>query len=345
VAVTGALMIGGYSIQLPAGTGFRHDAGVLATVLGVQPILTLLWMERRVSVARLAGLTLALAGLVTIVADSLMAARFSMAGWGRPGRARCMTVGAIGQKGVRQAPVEILPLQYTVALAMCLLCVPFQPFRFEHVPGFFFPLLWMGIVISVVATLLFYRLIQAGNLVNVTSLFYLVPPATVLLDFVAEQPARAACAGRHDCHSGGAGAGVSRGTLAQVDLHADAVRRHGDGARLDVLAVEAQFFGFERVQRIVLQQLLATTAPMALSCCDTGSCPAPARPARSGCPAARRGAWRRSFTPLFSDIVPLTGGDGITVLDSAASTRVVTRLPASSSTRRGFESCTLTSSP
>ncbi|MFT8104060.1 hypothetical protein ACMYMD_23555, partial [Salmonella enterica subsp. enterica serovar Virchow] len=68
--------------------------GVLATVLGVQPILTLLWMERRVSVARLAGLTLALAGLVTIVADSLMAARFSMAGWGgRPGRARVHDVG------------------------------------------------------------------------------------------------------------------------------------------------------------------------------------------------------------------------------------------------------------
>ncbi len=96
-----------------------------------------------------------------------------------------MTLGAIGQKGIRQAPVEILPLQYTVALAMCLLCVPFQPFRLEHVPGFIFPLLWMGIVISVVATLLFYRLIQAGNLVNVTSLFYLVPPVTVLLDFVA----------------------------------------------------------------------------------------------------------------------------------------------------------------
>jgi len=40
-------------------------------------------------------------------------------------------------------------------------------------------------VISVVATLLLYRLIHAGNLVNVTSLFYLVPPTTVLLDFIA----------------------------------------------------------------------------------------------------------------------------------------------------------------
>ena len=39
-------------------------------------------------------------------------------------------------------------------------------------------------MISVGATLLFYRMIQAGNLVNVTSLFYLVPVGTALLDFL-----------------------------------------------------------------------------------------------------------------------------------------------------------------
>ena len=35
---------------------------------------------------------------------------------------------------------------------------------------------------SVGAQLLFYRLMQHGNLVNVTSLFYLVPVVTALLD-------------------------------------------------------------------------------------------------------------------------------------------------------------------
>jgi len=186
VALTGALMIGGYAICYLLALDFGMTPGVLATVLGVQPILTLLWVERRVSVARLAGLCLALGGLVMIVADSLMAARFSVAGWGAAlASLCCMTAGAIGQKGIHQAPMEILPLQYAVALVMCLLCVPFQPFRFEHGPGFYIPLLWLAIVISVVATLLLYRLIHAGNLVNVTSLFYLVPPTTVLLDFVA----------------------------------------------------------------------------------------------------------------------------------------------------------------
>jgi len=40
----------------------------------------------------------------------------------------------------------------------------------------------MGVVMSVGAQLLFYRLMQRGNLVNVTSLFYLVPVVTALLD-------------------------------------------------------------------------------------------------------------------------------------------------------------------
>jgi len=44
--------------------------------------------------------------------------------------------------------------------------------------------LWMGLLISVAATLLLYRLIARGNLVNVTSLFYLVPAVTALMDYL-----------------------------------------------------------------------------------------------------------------------------------------------------------------
>lgn len=39
-------------------------------------------------------------------------------------------------------------------------------------------------VISILATLLMYKLIQAGNLVNVTSLFYLVPGVTAIMDYL-----------------------------------------------------------------------------------------------------------------------------------------------------------------
>lgn len=46
------------------------------------------------------------------------------------------------------------------------------------------PVLWLGLVISVGATFLLYRLIACGNLVNVTSLFYLVPGVTAAMDWL-----------------------------------------------------------------------------------------------------------------------------------------------------------------
>jgi drug/metabolite transporter (DMT)-like permease len=50
--------------------------------------------------------------------------------------------------------------------------------------GFIVPALWMGLVVSVLATFLLYRLIAQGNLVNVTSLFYLVPAVTAVMDYL-----------------------------------------------------------------------------------------------------------------------------------------------------------------
>ncbi|APX74686.1 carboxylate/amino acid/amine transporter [Achromobacter insolitus] len=185
VAATGLLLIGGYSICYLLALDHGITPGVLATLLGAQPILTLAVMERRYSPPRLAGLLLALCGLVMVVSQSIGMARFSVAGMVSALAALlCMTVGAILQKRVRQAPMDVMPLQYAVSLALCLLFVPFQPIQVEWVAGFVIPLIWMGLVISVGATLLFYRMIQAGNLVNVTSLFYLVPAGTAVLDYL-----------------------------------------------------------------------------------------------------------------------------------------------------------------
>ncbi|MDU2875559.1 MAG: EamA family transporter, partial [Pseudomonas aeruginosa] len=64
------------------------------------------------------------------------------------------------------------------------LALPFEPLRVEWRPEFVLPLLWMAVVISVLATFLLYRLIQRGNLVQVTSLFYLIPAVTALLDYL-----------------------------------------------------------------------------------------------------------------------------------------------------------------
>ena len=185
VASTGLLMIGFYSVCYFQAMAHGVTPGLLATLLGVQPILTLLLTKRRFSAARLSGLLLALGGLVLVVYQSLVLTRLSGLGMAFAlGALLCTTFGALLQKRIRQAPAQVLPLQYLVTLLLYLLVLPTQPFHFEWSLDFLIPLLWLGLVISVVAQLLLYRLIRSGNLVNVTSLFYLVPVVTVILDFL-----------------------------------------------------------------------------------------------------------------------------------------------------------------
>lgn len=184
-AATGLLLIGVYSICYLLALDHGITPGVLATLLGAQPILTLALMERRYEPARITGLLLALAGVVMVVYQSIGMARFSVAGMAFAFAALAsMTAGAILQKRVTQAPLDVMPLQYAASLALCLLLAPFQPIAAQWSIGLILPLIWMGLVISIGATLLFYRMIQAGNLVNVTSLFYLVPAGTAALDYL-----------------------------------------------------------------------------------------------------------------------------------------------------------------
>jgi drug/metabolite transporter (DMT)-like permease len=93
-------------------------------------------------------------------------------------------MGAILQKAVTAEPAEVLPLQYSMSLMLCIVILPFEPLTLSFDLGFLVPLLWLGLIISVVAQLLFYRLIRTSNLVNVTSLFYLVPVVTAALDYL-----------------------------------------------------------------------------------------------------------------------------------------------------------------
>lgn len=185
VARTGLLLIGSYSVCYLQAMAHGITPGLLATLLGVQPILTLLLTERHFSSWRLLGLLLALAGLVLVVYQSLVLTRLSGVGLGFAlGALLCMTGGTLLQKRIQQAPIDVLPLQYLVTLLLCLLFSPFQPFHFEPSVEFLIPVLWLGLVTSCASQLLLYRMIRSGNLVNVTSLFYLVPMVTVILDYL-----------------------------------------------------------------------------------------------------------------------------------------------------------------
>jgi drug/metabolite transporter (DMT)-like permease len=185
IASTGLLLTGGYSISYFLSLEHGVTPGVLATVLGVQPILTLLLLERRFSVWRCTGLGLALSGLVLVVNQSINMDRSSFIGTGFALSALgCITAGAILQKTVKEPPIEVLLLQYSASLVLCAAFLPVEPFKLTFDARFLIPLGWLGLVISVLAQLLFYRLIHSGNLVNVTSLFYLIPIVTAMLDYL-----------------------------------------------------------------------------------------------------------------------------------------------------------------
>ncbi|KVD46277.1 multidrug DMT transporter permease [Burkholderia sp. ABCPW 11] len=189
-ALTGLLMMGGYSIFYLLALERGIAPGVLATILGVQPILTLAIVERRWQPVRIAGLALSLAGLALVVGRGVSGMNGGKGGLSAAGIACALTalvaltVGSLLQKRVRAAPADVLPLQNAIGLALCVAIAPFRPVSFDTSWAFVVPLLWLGIVISVIAQLLFYRLMQRGDLVNVTSLFYLVPVVTTLMDAV-----------------------------------------------------------------------------------------------------------------------------------------------------------------
>jgi len=182
---TGVVLLGAYQIFYLLALDLKVTPGVMATIMGVQPILTVVIMERQRSASRIFGLALGLAGLIMVVYQGIGLAGMSLAGmlFGLLALAS-MTFGSIMQKRITDNPLGTLPVQYLAGLLLCGIFVPFQPFHFEHSAGFIVPVLWMGLVVSVLATLLLYRLIARGNLVNVTSLFYLVPAVTAVMDYL-----------------------------------------------------------------------------------------------------------------------------------------------------------------
>ncbi|BBQ48380.1 DMT family transporter [Acinetobacter pittii] len=185
VLLTGLLIIAGYSICYFKAMAHGVTPGLMATIMGIQPILTLCLLEKNLQKERLLGLLIALAGLILLVWKSLTMSFIAPIGiFFALAALICITFGAIMQKNIQQAPTHVLPLQYIVSLLVCLFIVPFEHFEITWNSQLIISVLFLGILISVVAQLLLYRLLNQGNLVNVTSLFYLVPVVTALLDFL-----------------------------------------------------------------------------------------------------------------------------------------------------------------
>lgn len=193
LAVTGILMHAGYLGGVWAAVKGGMGAGLTALVVGLQPVLTALWVsargtEQRIAPQRWFGLALGLAGLLLVVWHKLGQGEVT------PFTAACIvvallsiTAGTLYQKrhvkpcDVRSANLVQLVAAFAVTLPLALLENALGHGTLDWHPEMIGALAWSVLVLTLGGSSLLYLLIQRGAATRVTSLMYLVPPCTALM--------------------------------------------------------------------------------------------------------------------------------------------------------------------
>jgi drug/metabolite transporter (DMT)-like permease len=189
IAVAGTLIQGGYLGGVFCAIDAGMSAGVVALIVGMQPLLTAAAAGRllgeRVSPLQWAGFALGLAGVALVVwhrmslqgmtAGSLALALLALF---------CITLGMLYQK--KYCPSFDLRagvvLQFGAALLVTLpLALAFETLRVDWTGEFLIALCWLSLVLSAGATTILFRLIERGAATRVTSLFYLTPAVTAAM--------------------------------------------------------------------------------------------------------------------------------------------------------------------
>lgn len=194
LAVTGILMHAGYLGGVWAAVKAGMGAGLAALLVGLQPVLTAIWISMwggQVSARQWAGLGLGLAGLVLVVWQKL--------GYGEVGPANLLfafialvsiTAGTLYQKrfvapcDVRTANLVQLAAAFVVTLPLALLeTETMRWFLADGSPNgeLLGAIAWSVLGLTLGGSSLLYLLIQRGAATSVTSLMYLVPPSTALM--------------------------------------------------------------------------------------------------------------------------------------------------------------------
>ena len=186
LAVTGLLMHAGYLGGVWAAVKLGMGAGLVALLVGLQPVLTALWLSAhggRVGLRQWQGLALGFGGLALVVWQKLglgeiHGANLLLAG----GALLSITVGTLYQKrfvtscDVRTASLVQLAAAFAATVPLALLEA--EPMRWG--PELAGAMAWSVLALTLGGSSLLYLLIQRGAATAVTSLFYLVPPCTAV---------------------------------------------------------------------------------------------------------------------------------------------------------------------
>jgi drug/metabolite transporter (DMT)-like permease len=196
-AVVGALLHAGYLGGVFYGISVGVPAGVSAVVVSLQPVLTAVLAGRllgeRMAARQWAGLVLGVAGVALVVAPGLAASQASASSLPVAGLAAVLVALASGTAGTlyQKRHGDGIPLvwgtavQYVAATALLLaVAAATERFRLSWTGEFVAALVWLVVVLSLGAVLLLLLLLRRGTAAGVSSLLYLVPPATAVEAFL-----------------------------------------------------------------------------------------------------------------------------------------------------------------
>ena len=189
LAVVGVLMHAAYLGGVWSAVKLGLGAGTTALIVGLQPVLTALWVsasgqEHRIAARQWLGLGLGLAGLVLVVWNKL--------GHGEVtghNLALCLmallaiTIGTLYQKRF-VAPCDVRSASLVQLVAACAVLLPLALLETEPIdatPALLGAMAWSVLVLTLGGSSLLYLMVQRGAATRVTSLMYLVPPCTALL--------------------------------------------------------------------------------------------------------------------------------------------------------------------
>ena len=188
LAVTGIFMQAGYLGGVWAAVRVGMGSGLIALLVGIQPVLTAIWLSSRggaISRRQWAGLLLGFAGLVMVVWRKL----------GQGGEVTglsmslallallSITIGTLYQKRY-VAPCDVRSASMVQLAAALLVSLPFALLESDPMQwnaASLGAMAWSVLALTLGGSSLLYILIQRGSATAVTSLLYLVPPCTAVM--------------------------------------------------------------------------------------------------------------------------------------------------------------------
>lgn len=189
LAITGVLMHAGYLGGVWAAVKIGIGAGTVALIVGLQPVLTAVWLSftqgsHSIGRQQWLGLLLGFGGLMLVVGHKLGVGEVTPLNFGLGLLALLsITVGTLYQKrfvepcDVRTANAVQLAAALVVTLPLALI----ERGAWDMHPELVGSMAWSVLVLTLGGSSMLYLLIQRGAAAKVTSLLYLVPPCTAVM--------------------------------------------------------------------------------------------------------------------------------------------------------------------